>query len=393
MLWSYGGIHTVGLSPYTAYQNNTPTVHSTLDIVYRNITPNIWLGPDEKFLIKFGAKFSPCMREDHLINIRYTNTYSKQDKQFVCCQFESINRNWVGYTTRAECLGFGRPLSTTNCSVFIDKNPMYTHKFRPCCTNVTGGCMLTTQEHCLFLKGLWQEAAEMCSQVNCLSQICGMNKLKSKSVNTPYIAEANQGYRLITALFVHAGVIHLILTIVAQLILGSQIERTAGWFRIMLIYLTSGIGGNLISSVFVPYEATCGAGGPVYGLLGVVLVEFLQSYQVVDNPATELLKLLCVLLLSLFIGTLPYLDNFAHLGGMMFGVLSAYLFLPYITFGKFDYGRKVCQIGIAFLLIVFLFIVGFVAFYIVQGTDWCKNCYYLNCIPYTDTMCQNNFIF
>ena len=392
MLWSYGGVHTVGLSPYIVVQENTPTVHSSLDTVYRTVSPNIWLGPDENFLIKFGAKFSPCMREDHLINIKYTNIYSKEDSQFVCCQFDNINRNWVGYTSRSACQGYGRALSYSNCSVYTDENPMFTHKFRPCCTNITGGCMLTSQEHCLFLKGLWQESAETCSQVNCLSQICGMNELASKSKNTPYIAEANQGYRLVTALFVHAGVLHLILTIVAQLVLGSQIERTAGWFRIMLIYLTSGIGGNLISSVFVPYEATCGAGGPVYGLLGVVLVEFLQSYQVVIKPGIELIKLLSVIVLSLFIGTLPYLDNFANIGGMIFGVLSAYLFLPYITFGKFDYGRKVFQIIVAFLLIVFLFIVGFVAFYIVQGTDWCKNCYYLNCIPYTSNMCHKHLI-
>ena len=393
MLWSYGGVHTVGLSPYTTYKNNTPTVRSAHDVVHRTITPNLWLGPDENFLIEFGAKFSPCMREDHLINIRYTKTYGKQDSQFVCCQFETVNRNWVGYTTRSECAGYGSVLSyTLNCSAFTDLHPMYTHKFRPCCTNVTGGCVLTSQEHCIFLDGLWQEAAETCSQVNCLSQICGMSELKSKNENTPYLTEANQGYRLVTSLFVHAGVAHLIVTLLAQLILGSQIERTAGWFRIMLIYFTSGIGGNLISSVFVPYQATCGAGGPVYGLLGVVLVEFLQSFQVVINPGIELVKLLSVIALSLLIGTLPYLDNFAHIGGMIFGVLSAYLFLPYITFGKFDYGRKVCQIVIAFLLIIFLFIVGFVAFYIVQGTDWCKNCYYLNCIPYTDKMCQNNFV-
>ena len=38
-------------------------------MVVRVVHPNLWLGPDEHFLIKFGAKFSPCMREDHLINI------------------------------------------------------------------------------------------------------------------------------------------------------------------------------------------------------------------------------------------------------------------------------------------------------------------------------------
>ena len=389
MLWSYGGIHVFGLSPYAVKQNNTPTVDAAKDTVTQIIHPNLWLGPDEKFLIKFGAKFSPCMREDHLINIRYTNLYSKEESKFVCCEYK-INRNWVGYTSEAECGRHGKVLAPQNCSQYTDEHPMYTHKFKPCCTNITGGCILTSQEHCIFLGGNWQESAETCSQVNCLSQICAMSKLKSKNKNTPYIVEANQGYRLLTSLFLHAGIIHLILNLIAQVILGSQIERTAGWFRIMLIYVTSGIGGNLISSVFVPYYPTSGSGSSVYGLLGVVLVEFLQSYQVVLHPGIELLKLLSVLFLSLFIGTLPYLDNFAHIGGFIFGVLSAYLFLPYITFGKLDAGRKICQIIVAFLLIVFLFIVCFVAFYTVQGTEWCRNCYYLNCIPYTSTLCKNN---
>ena len=214
--------------------------------------------------------------------------------------------------------------------------------------------------------------------------------MDNKSPNTPYIASANQGYRLITALFVHAGIIHLLLNVVAQLVLGTQIERTAGWFRVLLIYVTSGVGGNLLSSIFVPYSPTCGADGPVYGLLGVLLVELLQSWQVVDNPGTELCKLMFVIFISLLVGTLPYIDNFAHIGGFIFGILSAYLFLPYITFGKLDAGRKVCQIVMAFLLIAFVFIVCFVAFYIVQRTEWCRNCMYLNCVPYTKHMCKDN---
>eukprot|EP00116_Pleurobrachia_bachei_P004070 sb/3464332/ len=391
MLWSYNGFHTIGIEPYTTYQNNTPTVFSSYDQVHRTVRPNLWCGPDENFLIKFGAQFSPCMREDYAINIRSTNLYNKDRDQFVCCQFENINRNWVGYVSSRSCRDYGKPLAYTNCTVFTDHQPMYTHKFRPCCVNSTGGCILTSQEHCLFLKGHWQDKAETCGQVNCLSQVCGLGGLKSKSPNSPYIPETKQWYRHFSAIFIHAGILHLIPALIVQLILGSQIEKTAGWFRTMLIYFISGVGGNLTSSVFVPYHPTCGAGGAVYGLLGVILVEFIQSYQVVHRPGRELAKLLVVIVGSLLIGTLPYLDNFAHLGGMVYGVLSACIILPYITFGSFDSGRKICQIVVALMVLLFLFAVNFVSFYIVQGTGWCKGCYYINCIPYSKNMCKNTF--
>ncbi len=60
---------------------------------------------------------------------------------------------------------------------------------------------------------------------------------------------ARYRYRWIVALFVHVGVLHLLVMVVAQLAVGLDLERVIGWHRILPIYLISGIGGYVIRSV------------------------------------------------------------------------------------------------------------------------------------------------
>ncbi len=59
----------------------------------------------------------------------------------------------------------------------------------------------------------------------------------------------------------------------------------------------------------------------VYGLLGALFVELLQTWKRLANRWWELAKLTLILIISLAAGLLPYIDNFAHLGGFVFGFL------------------------------------------------------------------------
>ena len=63
-----------------------------------------------------------------------------------------------------------------------------------------------------------------------------------------------------------------------------------------------------------------------------------------------------MILLSLFIGTLPWIDNWAHFGGFLFGMPAAVIFLPFITFGKWDRRRKLLLLAIAVPFLVILFV-------------------------------------
>lgn len=91
------------------------------------------------------------------------------------------------------------------------------------------------------------------------------------------------------------------------------------------------------------------------------------------------------------LGTLPYVDNVAHIGGFINGILAALIFIPYITFGKFDAWRKRILLIIAIPTLLILFLIQFLVFYLVQNSEFCKDCKYFDCIPYRDGLCENDF--
>ena len=69
-----------------------------------------------------------------------------------------------------------------------------------------------------------------------------------------------------------------------------------------------------VSGVFVTYGVNAGASGAVLGLIGVLFVELFQFWQIVDRALIELLKLLGFVIFLLAVGTLPFIDNMAHIG-------------------------------------------------------------------------------
>ena len=64
----------------------------------------------------------------------------------------------------------------------------------------------------------------------------------------------------------------------------------------------------------MPYGVNAGSSGAVLGLIGVLFVELFQFWQIVDNALLELVKLLTFVVFLLVMGTLPYVDNMAHIG-------------------------------------------------------------------------------
>lgn len=69
-----------------------------------------------------------------------------------------------------------------------------------------------------------------------------------------------------------------------------------------------------MSAIFDPYGVNGGASGAVFGLLGVLYVELFQFWQIVDRAWLELVKLTAFIVFLLALGTLPYVDNMAHVG-------------------------------------------------------------------------------
>ena len=79
------------------------------------------------------------------------------------------------------------------------------------------------------------------------------------------------------------------------------------------------------------------------------------------------------------------------LGGFVFGLPAAIIFVPYITFGKWDSFRKRILLIICIPVLLILFLAGFLTFYLIPDPSFCSFCHYINCVPYASGFCPEEF--
>jgi rhomboid protease GluP len=145
---------------------------------------------------------------------------------------------------------------------------------------------------------------------------------------------AGEGWRLVTGMFLHGGFGHLAGNCLALYILGLAAQRAWGTGRALLIYFASGIFASLCSAFLTPMPAV-GASGAIFGLAGAIIVFFYRysgSFYLRSRRIGS--ALLGWALLELTLGALtPYVDNWAHLGGLAAG-MAAGLLTPSDMFEK-----------------------------------------------------------
>ena len=142
-----------------------------------------------------------------------------------------------------------------------------------------------------------------------------------------YIA-AGEVWRLITPIFVHIGLWHFFVNMYSLYILGPAVERFFGSARMLAFYMISGIGGVALSSL-LSASPSAGASGAIFGLLGA-LVAFLFKHRKIfgRQGMLQFRHLLLVALLNLFLGLMPGIDNWGHMGGLVSGALVTYFLGP-----------------------------------------------------------------
>jgi len=98
--------------------------------------------------------------------------------------------------------------------------------------------------------------------------------------------------------------------------------------------------------------------------------------------------LLLVTLVVLAIGLLPYIDNFAHIGGLVMGLITAVIFVPVINFGPWDIKRRRILVGV--FIPLYLALMGTLFFLLLEGYDGstCTDCLYIDCIPFVPGWCS-----
>lgn len=132
-------------------------------------------------------------------------------------------------------------------------------------------------------------------------------------------------------MFLHVGFLHLILNLYSQLIVGIETERGLGFFRLAFVYIISGIGGNLLSAVFMPRIVAVGASGPIFGLFAIYFIDMFINWRIHRQRKLKIIILAVSTLVSMLLGLLPMIDNFAHLGGFICGLLTSLLVIPKLT--------------------------------------------------------------
>lgn len=132
-------------------------------------------------------------------------------------------------------------------------------------------------------------------------------------------------WRLGTAMFLHFGIVHLLLNSFSLWEVGQLVERMYGRWRFIGIYLIAGLFGNLLSLVVQGNEAVSGgASGAIFGVYGAALVYLWRERDAIS--ASEFKWLFgggCLFsIISIVLGfVIPGIDNAAHLGGLMAGVM------------------------------------------------------------------------
>lgn len=156
-----------------------------------------------------------------------------------------------------------------------------------------------------------------------LSFILGDNLMVGLFANYGPAVEAGQIYRLFTSVFLHISFFHFLFNMYALYIIGPQIENFFGKWRYLIIYLGSALVGNLLSIAFNLGTFSLGASGAIFGLLGS-LIYFGYHYRVYLDSVIKS-QIIPLIFLNLCIGFMfTGIDNAAHIGGLIGGVLFSW---------------------------------------------------------------------
>ena len=146
---------------------------------------------------------------------------------------------------------------------------------------------------------------------------------KSGAVFAPAVVYEKEYYRLLTAMFMHFGINHIINNMIVLFALGDNLERALGHIKYLILYLICGVGSNLISMLLNGPDSmvvSAGASGAVFGVVGGLVSAVLINKGRLEDLSFK--QLAVMIALSLYLGiTERGVDNTAHVAGLLIGIL------------------------------------------------------------------------
>jgi len=220
---------------------------------------------------------------------------------------------------------------------------------------------------------------------------------------TSLIVNDGEWYRVFTPMFLHAGIIHYIINMLALWFIGSAVEQSHGFFAAALLFILPAVGGTLFSALFLPEYISVGASGGIFGLIGACLADIISNWgllfsKVVNNKEGRrfrhikvLIWLVLDIILNIVIGLTPFVDNFTHMGGMLYGFLCGLSTMERLSkafFGvqtKFVSRLQTALIRFSGIIFSVIFIItSFIVLASLKNGDQirCRGCRYISCVPF-----------
>lgn len=172
--------------------------------------------------------------------------------------------------------------------------------------------------------------------------------------NFDLLTKGGEYYRLFTCMFLHIGVIHLLCNMYSLYIIGKEAESLFGKFKYILIYVISGICGSILSLAFNHNTISAGASGAIFGIIGALLY-FGNYYRTYLGSSFK--SLVSIAIINIAIGFIyPGIDNSAHIGGLVGGILVA------MMLGIPDKSKKKDKVNGLILTLIYIAFICYLAF-------------------------------
>jgi membrane associated rhomboid family serine protease len=212
----------------------------------------------------------------------------------------------------------------------------------------------------LFMLTLAASMTRMGEQMNpsfLFGSIDGYTLVRFGAKYGPLI-QFGEWWRFLTPMFLHGSLLHLGMTSWVLYDLGPTVEGLYGRQRYLVLYVVSGIGGNLLSYWWSPDSLSIGASGAICGLVGAMITYGYRNRSRLGDSVRNMYVRWAVYIL-IFGFLVPFIDNAAHIGGLLTGMAFGYVVsdVPSVTSGSINFW-KALQVMITLLVIGAFLMVG-----------------------------------
>lgn len=175
--------------------------------------------------------------------------------------------------------------------------------------------------------------------------------------NLKYNVTGGEWWRLITSVFVHIGILPLLVNMFGLYWIGLMVESMLGNLKFLIAYLSTAVIAGLISLLWVQEGVTAGASGAVFGLYGVLIAFATTNYINKKFPKVWAICTAAYAVFNIYMGWQGANDNAANTGGLLAGIFVGYLFY------FFHFKRNLARAGGTRISIEVLLMTGLLVFF------------------------------